>query len=189
MNLSKTLFDNLTNKLELNTYSLTREKSHIENLTNQIDSLKKIKKENHKELGINKFNLEQQDIDIHTDLIVMYIIDISFLRANTMIHISDTKGNLKLFYSAGAVGLTGKQKRNRRIAIVKLISLLIKEATFIGKKPIALHLNNVNFYQNLIINKLKQVAYIKVIKTFNQVPYNGCRKKKVRRKKYVKKFK
>ena len=65
----------------------------------------------------------------------------------------------------------------------------MKKASFLGKKPVALHLNNVNFYQNLIVNKLKQTFYIKVIKSFNQAPYNGCRKKKVRRKKYTKKFK
>ena len=190
MALSNTLFDNLTNKLKLNTYSLVKEKSYIKNLFSQIDYLKKLKEQDYKRLGTAKFktNIEQNK-NAYEDLMVMYIINISFSKANTTIHISDTNGNLKLFYSAGSVGLSGKQKRNRRIAVIKLISLLIKKAKFLGKKPVALHLNNVNFYQSLITNKLKQTVYLKVIKTFNQTPYNGCRKPKVRRKKYIKKFK
>ena len=123
------------------------------------------------------------------DFIITYIISISFLKANTTIQISDIKGNLKLFYSAGSVQLSGKQKRKRRIAVSKLISLVLKKATFLGQKPIALHLNNVNFYKNLIVRKLKRNLYIKVMKMLNQTPYNGCRKKKLRRKKYTKRFK
>jgi ribosomal protein S11 len=119
----------------------------------------------------------------------MYIINISFLKANTHIHVSDIQGNLKLFYSAGSVDLAGKQKKKRRIAVSKLISLLLKKATFLGQKPVALHLNNVNFYKNLIVRKLKRNLYIRIIKIFNQTPYNGCRKRKLRRKKYTKKFK
>lgn len=188
MNLSKILFSNLTNKFKLDTHSLIKKRSYIENLISQVNSLREMKEKNHKQLGVGNIENQHQNIDNYTDLTIVYIIDVSFSKANTMIHISDTKGNLKLFYSAGTVGLVGKQKRNRRIAIIKLISLLMKKATFVGKKPVALHLNNVNFYQNLIVNKLKQTIFIKVIKSFNQVPYNGCRKKKVRRKKYVKKF-
>ena len=119
----------------------------------------------------------------------MYVINVSFLKANTTIHVSDIKGNMKLFYSAGSIGLTGKQKTKRRIATSKLISLLLQKATFLSKKPVVLHLNNVNSYKNFIVNKLKRVFYIRLIKTFNQIPYNGCRKKKLRRKKYTKKFK
>ena len=189
MNLSNTLFNNLTNKLKLDTYLLEEERIYVKNLLNQIDYLKKLKEKNYKNLSVNKFDKTKHNENNTQDLMIVYVIGISFLKANTTIHVSDIKGNLQLFYSAGSVGLTGKQKRKRRIAIVKLISLLAKKATFLGKKPIALHLNNVNFYQNLIVNKLKQTLYIKVIKSFNQTPYNGCRKKKVRRKKYTKKFK
>jgi len=189
MNLSNTLFNNLTNKLKLDTYLLEKERIYVKNLLDQINCLKKLKEKNYKSLSVNKSNVVNNKQNNHQDLMIMYVINISFLKANTTIHVSDTDGNLKLFYSAGSVGLTGKQKRKRRIAVVKLISLLIKKAAFLAKKPIALHLNNVNFYQNLIVNKLKQTLYIKVIKSFNQAPYNGCRKKKVRRKKYTKKFK
>jgi len=189
MNLSNTLFNNLTNKLQLDTYLFEKEKYYVKNLQNQISYLKRLKEQDYKNLSIAEFAKSNQEQSINQDFMVMYIINISFLKANTTIHVSDIKGNIKLFYSAGSVKLTGKQKKKRRIAVVKLISLLMKRASFLNKKPVAIHLNNVNFYQNLIVNKLKQTFFIKVIKSFNQTPYNGCRKPKMRRKKYTKKFK
>ena len=189
MTLSNTLFNNLTNKLKLETSLLQKEKFYVKNLLNQATYLKKLKENGSKDLSIKKFvNISDKETNLQ-DFVVAYIISISFLKANTTIHVSDTKGNLKLFYSAGSVELSGKQKRKRRIAISKLISLVLKKAVFLGQKPIALHLNNVNFYKNLIVRKLKRNLYLKVIKILNQTPYNGCRKKKMRRKKYTKRFK
>jgi ribosomal protein S11 len=186
MNLSHTLFTTISNKLKLKVSLLNEEKLYVQNLKIQIDSLKKIKENDSKSVSIQK---NQMRLDNNQDLVLMYIINISFLKANTTIHVSDIKGNMRLFYSAGSVGLAGKQKRQRRIAAAKLISLLLKKATFLINKPIALHLNNINSHKNLIVSRLKKSLYIRVIKSFNQVPYNGCRKKKVRRKKYTKKFK
>ena len=186
MNLSHILFTTISNKLKLKISLLNEERFYVKNLKSQINLLKKIKENNYKITSIEKNILE---ITNNQNLVIMYVINISFLKANTTIHVSDTKGNMKLFYSAGSVGLAGKQKRKRRVAISKLISLLVKKATFLNKKPIALHLTNVNFYKYLIVNKLKKTFYIRVIKSFNQAPYNGCRKKKLRRKKYTKKFK
>jgi len=189
MTLSNTLFNNLTNKLELETSLLQKEKFYVKNLLNQAAYLKKLKENGSKNLSVKNFFIQNSKETNLQDFVVAYIVSISFLKANTTIHVSDIQGNLKLFYSAGSVELSGKQKRKRRIAISKLISLILKKATFLGQKPIALHLNNVNFYKNLIVRKLKRNLYIKVIKILNQTPYNGCRKKKLRRKKYTKRFK
>jgi len=186
MNLSHTLFTTISNKLKLKVSLLNEEKLYAQNLRIQIDSLKKVKETNSRGISAQK---DQMKLNSSQDLMLMYIISISFLKANTTIHISDAKGNLRLFYSAGSVGLSGKQKRQRRIAVAKLISLLLKKAPFLTNKPVALHLNSVNSYKNLIVSKLRKSLYIRVMKSFNQAPYNGCRKKKVRRKKYTKKFK
>ncbi len=188
MTLSNTLFNNLTNKLKLETSLLQEEKSYVKNLLNQATYLKKLKENRPKNLNVKKFIVHNNKKENLQDFVVAYIISISFLKANTTIHVSDTQGNLRLFYSAGSVELSGKQKRKRRIAVSKLISLVLKKATFLGQKPIALHLNNVNFYKNLIVRKLKRNLYLKIIKILNQTPYNGCRKKKLRRKKYTKRF-
>jgi ribosomal protein S11 len=189
MNLSNTLFNNLANRLKLETSLLQEEKLYVKNLLNQVIYLKKLKTNDYKSLGVKKFAIQHNKKLDSQDFTVVYIVNVSFLKANTTIHISDTRGNLKLFFSAGSVDLAGKQKKKRRIAVSKLISLLLKKASFLGQNPIAVHLNNVNFYKNLIVRKLKRNLYIKIIKVFNQTPHNGCRKKKLRRKKYTKKFK
>ena len=189
MTLSNTLFNNLTDKLKLETSSLEKEKFYVKNLLNQITYLKRLKENDSRNLSEKEFVIPNTRKTNLQDFTIAYIINVSFLKANTTIHVSDIQGNLKLFYSAGSVELSGKQKRRRRIAISKLISLVLKKATFLGQNPIALHLNNVNFYKNLIVGKLKRNLYIKIIKILNQTPYNGCRKKKLRRKKYTKRFK
>jgi ribosomal protein S11 len=175
--------------LKLKTALLQKEKFYVKNLLNQATYLKKLKESDSKNLSVKEFLISNNEETNLQDFMIVYVISISFLKANTTIHISDIKGNLKLFYSAGSVKLSGKQKKKRRIAVSKLISLILKKATFLGQKPVALHLNNVNFYKNLIVRKLKRNLYVKVIKVLNQTPYNGCRKKKLRRKKFTKKFK
>ena len=190
MILSNILFYNLTSKLKLRTSTLKKEKFYIKNLLNQAIYLKKLKKNGSiRSLNKKEFISFSKKMNLK-DFTVAYIISISFLKANIVIHVSDIQGKLKLFYSVGSIiNLHGKRKRKRQIAISKLIFLVLKKAVFLGQKPIALHLNNVNFYKNLIISKLKRNLYIKIIKILNQIPYNGCRKKKLRRKKYIKKFK
>lgn len=189
MNLSNTLFNNLANRLKLETSLLQEEKLYVENLLNQVTYLKKLKTNDYKNLGVRKSATQRSKEINPQDFMVVYVVNVSFLKANTTIHVSDIRGNLKLFFSAGSVDLAGKQKKNRRIAVSKLISLLLKKARGLSRKPVALHLNNVNFYKNLIVRKLKRNFYIRIIKIFNQTPHNGCRKKKLRRKKYTKKFK
>lgn len=180
MNLSHLLFNNISNKLKLTL--LDKEKFYLKNLFSQIDQLEQINIKKIKNLNIQN-NLFKENLTVY------YIINITFLKANTTINISDIKGNIKLFYSTGDIGLKGKQKKKRRIAINKLISLFIKKINFINKKPVALHLNNVKFYKKLIIKRLKKNIFIKIIKSFNLTSYNGCRKKKIRRKKRTKMFK
>ena len=185
MNLSNILFNNISNKLKLTL--IDKEKFYVKNLLNQVNQLEQIKRKNYKKLSNRTNNTNEL---LNKDLaIVYYIISISFLKANTVIHLSDAKGNLKLFYSAGDIGLTGKQKIKRRIAVNKLITVLLKKASFIGNKPVALHLNNVKFYKRLIVKQLKRNLFLRVIKSFNLTPYNGCRKRKIRRKKNSKKLK
>ena len=123
------------------------------------------------------------------NFLVTYIINITFLRANTMIHVSDSKGNVKLFYTAGSVNLSGKHKRRRIVAVFRILKLLYKRASFLYGKSIAVHLNNVKKrHKFIIIKRLRQKFFVKVVRDFNQVPYNGCRKAKIRRKKFKKKF-
>lgn len=179
MNFPQRLLKTISNKLSLKTVLFDKEKSFLKNLIIQRNLLKK---NNRKKNPIKLSNS-------NNNVIVTNIINISFLKSNTNFHVSDVKGNIKLFISAGFAGFKGKQKKQRRLVITKLVALLIKKNPFLLTKPVALHLNNVNFYKNFIVSKFKDILYLPIIKTFNQIPYNGCRKKKLRRKKHTKKIK
>jgi ribosomal protein S11 len=186
--ISNNLFRALTLKLKIKSFKIS------ENLIYRQKLLKKCRffqnKKILKDLNYqNFFYCENLNSDMSTGFLIFYVISILFLKTNTIIQVSDGKGFVKLFYTAGLVNLTGKQKKNRRLAISKLIALVVSRADFIENKPIAVHLVNVTFYKFLIISVLKKHFYIKVIKTFDQIAFNGCRKKKLKRKKTYKKVK
>ena len=81
---------------------------------------------------------------------------------------------------------TKKQKKRRAVVLFRLLKLLLKNSSILFKTPIALHFNNVTKYKTLIVKKLKKKVFVKVIKEFNQVAYNGCRQSKIRRRKRLK---
>lgn len=202
MTLSNNLFNNVARKLEFDNF-LLEEKSYYNNLSEIIELLStfkvKVKEDNDANseeefsyrLLYNHYKIKHGSTYFISkqDFVIMYIVTISFLKANIMIHVSDIKGNVKWFCSSGLVNASGKRRTQKRSIILKLLYLLFQKVTFLSKAPIALHLNNASYFKTFIINKLKKKFYIKIIKSFNQIPYNGCRKKKIRRKKFTKIFK
>ena len=114
--------------------------------------------------------------------LLSYIININFSLTNTLINITDANGNTKKSFSAGYVKLTKKQKRVQPLAVVKIINFLLFKSQFLKHKFVALHFKNVRvYYQKLIIKWLSDKMFIKSIQTFNFLPHNGCRPKKLRR--------
>jgi ATP-dependent protease HslVU (ClpYQ) ATPase subunit len=80
----------------LNNISL--KKQYIKNLQTQTLLLNTIKQKNYKLL--NSSLLKKQSISANQDHVIMYIIDITFLRSNTLLHVMDISGKLKFFCSA-----------------------------------------------------------------------------------------
>lgn len=119
------------------------------------------------------------------DLLIFYVINITFLRANTIIQLSDARGKSILFFNAGDVGLVGKQKRQRKLATTRLIQLLFTKIPHLTTFPVAVHLKNVRAHKVSILEHLKKFSLIRIVRNFTQIPYNGCRKKKIQRKKYT----
>lgn len=189
--LSNTLKKNILTKLKIETFSLENEKNHLFNLSKLIFNLSELNKDVEIQSLWQKEKSEsyKKTLKLSQDFIITFIITITFSKANTMIHVSDSVGNVKWFCSSGSVNVTGKRKKQRRSVVLKLILLLFKKADFLSNKPVALHLNNVSSYQTFIVKKLKKEIFIKIVKSFNRIPYNGCRQKKIRRKKYSKNFK
>ena len=98
----------------------------------------------------------------------------------------DFSGKLKFFYSAGSFNYSGKSKKARYVVFRELYRVLISKLKFLKNKPVALHLKNVGYNKSWIVKKLKKKFFIKSVRSFNLYPHNGCRKRKMRRKKFKK---
>jgi ribosomal protein S11 len=185
--LSNTLHDIVTTKLKTDVLKLKKEKFYLKMLAEKFSLLET--NSDSKNFSLNRISDNFKKPLEKEKFLIVYIITVTFLKANTNINVSDIKGNVKLSFTSGSVNLIGKQKKHRLKAVSRLISLLAKKATFLKNHPVAIHLHNVSSYKFLILKRLKVNFFIQLVKSFNLSPYNGCRKRKVRRKKYVKKFK
>ena len=157
-------------------------KKYIKKLFNSIKILERLKRQFYQSLH---FFLSNNRLLKHKkDFLVSYVVYFCFSVSNTILHISDATGNLKMSYSAGLIDLQGKQKVVRRLALARFFNILsLAKSKFLKKTPVALHFKNVNGSNKfLIVKKLKQKLFIKIIKSFDLDAYNGCRKKKERRK-------
>ena len=175
--------NSLNINLNLNNFlkDFSSKKQYIKKLKSHANSLSLIKQQNYRLLD-NQFSSVQLK-GLFTDHIVMYIIDITFSRSNTFLHVMDSAGHLKFFASAGHFKHKGKNKKFRFNVLKNIYRVLVTRLDYLKGKPIALHLKNVGFNKFWIIKKLKTKFFIKTIKSFTLFPFNGCRNKKVRRKK------
>nr|UQS76190.1 ribosomal protein S11 [Haslea ostrearia] len=163
----------------LNNLSLAKKYQLLKKINNNIFSLKNLLTKENEYRSVNTLLSSKKPLNSNKRFLLTYIICFSFSPKNTLLHITDIWGNLKFRYSAGLVGITGKQKKNRILVLTRLFNMLQRlKITFLKNKPIALHLNNVKSYKYFIIKRLKKDFFIKVIKNYETYPYNGCRKKK-----------
>lgn len=111
-----------------------------------------------------------------------YVMDINLSPTNTLITITNSDGDPKKVFSAGSVGLVKQQKRKQPTALIRIFKVLLLKSPFLKGKPVAVHLRNTkNFHKSLILKMLKSRLFIKSVQTFNLLPHNGCRPKKIRR--------
>lgn len=159
-------------------------KKYIKKLADKICILENIKEQNFKTLNCSLFpkNIIKQDT------LVVYIIDITFSRSNTLLHVMDSSGILKFFCSAGELSYSGKSKKSRVSVLTSMVRVLMQKLKFLQDKPIALHLKNFGFKKFWIVKKLKKKFFIRIVRSFNLYPHNGCRKRKIRRKKFKKRI-
>ena len=178
MSLSNSIIKNLLLKSTLKLKELEDKKSHNKEITNKAKLLLSS--------DINSLQKTFVLANRFEDLLISYIISVTFLRTNTTIQLSDTKGKSMLFFNTGNVGLVGKQKRQRKLAITRLVQLLFTKFPRLAMSPVAIHLKNVRIHKTFTLECLKKRVLIRIIRSFSQIPYNGCRKRKIRRKKHAK---
>lgn len=176
---SKNIDVNINLNKFLKDFSL--KKQYLKKVNEHVKSLSHFKQKGYRSL--NKYVWSTPSNESINEHVVVYIIDITFSRSNTFLHVMDSKGQLKFFASAGHFKYKGKNKKFRLNVLKSVYKVLLTKLKYLKNKPIALHLKNVGFNKFWIIKKLKSKFYIKTIKVFNLFPFNGCRNKKIRRKK------
>jgi len=117
-----------------------------------------------------------------TQNLVNYVMNIQMSATNTLISLTDSKGNPVVSLSGGSINLKKRQKRLQPLALVNILKFLLLKARFLHNKTIAVHFKNVKtYYESMVIKMLKRVLFIKSIKSYNLQPHNGCRPKKMKR--------
>ena len=169
----KQTYDNLIKYLKLNRH--IKKKNTLVSFLKQIDEKSQIK----------RFSLVYNYLfPFKPKNLIKYIININLLEKNTFLNVTDIKGNLRFFRSAGFVELKGKQKIKQPLALNNLINSLKSESIFLYNEPVALHLTNVNFFSyKYVISKLERKFFITFIRVFDLKSHNGCRPKKIKRRK------
>jgi ribosomal protein S11 len=167
----KQTYDNLIKYLKLNRHII--KKNILVSFLKQIDEKNQIK----------RFSLvHNYFFFLKPKNLIKYIISINLLEKNTFFNVTDIKGNLKFFRSAGFVELKGKRKIKQPLALNNLIDSLKNEAIFLYNKPVAVHLTNVNFFSfKYVVSKLEEKFFITFIRVFDSKPHNGCRPRKIKR--------
>jgi ribosomal protein S11 len=173
-----------SNIFDLNRFlrTLRLKKQYVKILKNKTTLFNEILENNYKFLNA-RFPIHK-NYENFNDYLVTYIIDINFTTSNSFFNVMDYSGKLKFFYSSGSFKYSGKNKKSRYIVFRDFYRVLVSKLNFLRGKPIALHIKNVGYNKSWIIKKLKKKFFIKCIRNFNTRPYNGCRKPKIRRKKF-----
>jgi len=175
---------NHNSKLNLDKFfrEIKLKKQYLKQLKNKVIFLNSLKEKNYKKISSLLHEVSKKPIK--EDFLVSYIIDITFSKTNTFIHVMDFSGHLKFFCSAGSLQYKGKSKKSRSLVLKDMYKVLVSKVKFLKDQPVALHLKNVGFAKFWIIKLFKKKFFIKVVLSSNTYPYNGCRKNKMRRKKF-----
>ena len=163
-------------------------KTFKQKIKNNLVLFKNLKKQKNKEKIRKRFVIQSPEkiIDYKFKNLIRFVIGISANRNNVIVYVTDIKGKLFYYKTSGMLGLLRKQKKRSVHIILRLLKILISDNQYLKNNFIsALHLKNINKKLSMVIIKFlsKNFIHIKNIKIKNHQPHNGCRPKKIRRKK------
>ena len=115
--------------------------------------------------------------------LIKYIISILMNKNNMFIHIINCFGTKFISYSIGSFNLN-KKKLKKIEFLYKLKTLIFLKILLFKNHPLAVHFFNFNLNFSWFLDKLYKKLFLVSIKIFSSVSYNGCKKKKLRKKKY-----
>jgi hypothetical protein len=100
----------------------------------------------------------------------------------------DCLGNERHFYSIKSISQsTESKKKSSDIKVSeKFYKILVAKLKFLQGTPVALHFNNVEFNFQWFLDKVTKKLFITIVRFYTKYSHNGCRKKKIKRKKIKK---
>lgn len=100
---------------------------------------------------------------------------------NTIVSVSDLKGNVVLWSSAGLCGFKGSRK-SAPFTVQIVTDNVIKRALELGIKQVQLNFAGPGAGREMIIRCIQNLGLsLSVIKDITSLPHNGCRPPKKRR--------
>lgn len=100
---------------------------------------------------------------------------------NTIVSISDTKGNVIAWCSAGQVGFSGSRKSTAYAAQLAA-ERAAQKAREIGLKEVRIHVKGPGSGRESAIRAIQATGLeVTLIKDVTRIPHNGCRARKRRR--------
>jgi ribosomal protein S11 len=119
---------------------------------------------------------------------IKFIIYISCTKSNTFIHVMDCLGSERYFYSMKSTSQKTKSKKSNSDTQVteKFYKILVAKLKFLQGTPIALHFNSVEFNFQWFLEKIMKKLFVTIVRFYTKYSHNGCRKKKIKRKKIKK---
>jgi len=99
---------------------------------------------------------------------------------NTMITVTDEKGKVLAWSSAGSLGFKGPKKATP-FAASKVAEFLITKLEPIGIKELSIFVKGIGGGREAPIRVFADKFNISTIKDITPIPHNGCRPKKIRR--------
>ena len=114
--------------------------------------------------------------------VIRYVINIRFSPSNTIVNLTDIKGNTLITVSEKSVNFSKDSKRFQVMSAIKIFQNLLTKASFIKNKAVSINFKNTKRYQeSFCIKMLQSKVFIKSIQSYNYIPHNGCRPKKLKR--------
>lgn len=133
--------------------------------------------------------IEKKFSSLNVSDLIKYVIGISFLKKNIMMYIGCVDGQLKYHCSAGIIKLNKNQKVKIPLVLLKLTKVISIKLPSLTNVPTALHLNNMPKSLQLFFESVfKTQFFIIQLNSFKSFSHNGCRPKKLKRKKRKKVF-
>ena len=155
-------------------------KKLLNSLERKITKLKQIKGNKAlKSLYLESASSKEQNL-------ISYIVNFTITNRDTILYVTDIKGNLKFYSSASLLRMAGKQKTKQPAALLKVLRSFMLNIKLFKSRPVALHFfNTKKQFAVILVRILEKMLFIKLIKLYSfLLPHNGCRPKKIRRKKY-----